>query len=534
MKPNGHEDHQAQRLDQGTESVDATNEVDETMAGISGWGVSLVVHAAALLVMFFVVFYVAVRDDPPPIRVGELPEMQEPEDPPPRDPVTVEVTIEAEEIIDDAQVVELDLQITEFSVEEPEEAEQPMKGQKDADALLVMGGTGAFMAIGANSGASSCFGPRTGGAKRIAIGSNGGSQGALDAVRSALIWFVRHQSPNGQWDVDGYPVNCEESGPKCEPGTAHTGLDGDVACTGYALLCFLGAGYDHVTPSQFQFVVDRGIDWLLRTQDAGGVFGRRNYEHPVATMALAEAYAMTNDPELREATQRGVDVILARQAPDAADAAYGLGWDYLEANPRRLDSSVSGWNVMALKSAKVAGLDIGNGLAGAGRWLEGAWRATNADLGVAVDELDPYGVSRFPYTWDSTTGAVKHHDGDLTCVGTLCAVFLGRRSGDSLLETTGNWCFENQTPAAWPTDTYYLYYNTLSMFQLGGERWQTWNGQVRDLLVDNQRDDDGCFEGSWDPQGAGGHKVAEVGRLLVTAYCALSLEVYYRYGLQFR
>ena len=37
-------------------------------------------------------------------------------------------------------------------------------------------------------------------------------------------------------------------------------------------------------------------------------------------------------------------------------------------------------------------------------------------------------------------------------------------------------------PTAWPCNNYYLYYNTLGMFQVGGERWEKWAKQVLTLL----------------------------------------------------
>ena len=78
----------------------------------------------------------------------------------------------------------------------------------------------------------------------------------------------------------------------------------------------------------------------------------RNYEQGV-TMALAEAYAMSEDSRLRAPLQKALQVLQDRQAPSG-------GWNYTSANEGRHDSSVTGWCLMALKSAKAADMPVGD------------------------------------------------------------------------------------------------------------------------------------------------------------------------------
>ena len=114
------------------------------------------------------------------------------------------------------------------------------------------------------------------------------------------------------------PGELSLDGPKCEPGKDRGGAD--AAVTGYALLCFLGAGYDHRTPNQFQQTVKKGIDHLVTIQKANGSWGR-NYENGVCTMALCEALAMSSDAALIEPAQRAVDHLISVQNPGAGKAA---------------------------------------------------------------------------------------------------------------------------------------------------------------------------------------------------------------------
>jgi len=538
------------------EELEGEEEEQKRSTGWAGWLISGCFHVLMLFIMYGIYWVVKEpTSETPPVRVVTIdPPPKKEEKPKMERQLETKVTLDIDAVSDKPNpITEVTVPVTDSEREEDSDNPNP-KGREEAVADSEMGGQGAFMAIGAGGGSSGMFGSRSGGGRKRAIGKFGGSKGSESAVDAALRWFKKHQSPNGMWDAINFYKNCTED-PKCEPGAEDHGgpANYDVAMTGYALLCFLGAGYDHVTPNKYKSVVKRGLDFLLSVQKPDGYLGERNYENAVGTMALAEAYALTNDPALKDPAQKGVNQIIAHQnkegappaaggaapaAPTADQVGYGsgFGWDYVGPDTRN-DSSVSGWNVMALKSSLGAQLNIAGGMEGAKRWLETVWKATNPDWA----KLDPYtGESRFPYTYMTDSAAVDiaaapgpmapgPNGKDLSCVGGVCAVFLGHHAGDPMLETLSNYIMNHYVPTAWPPNVYYMYYNTLTIFQVGGDKWKKWNGTVRDLLVNNQRKGNGCFDGSWD-WNANSFIGGGAGRVLTTAYTTLCLEVYYRYA----
>lgn len=512
--------------------IDENDRVDERTAGISAWGLSILFHSLALLIIASIVItqhiieqgaVTLVTIDPPPQVEERKPDREIIENVEPS-------IIDAEVEVENPQLTQLYLPVEEIQTEDPVEMENKAKGREEAVSSYEMASSFAHMAIGAGGGAGGMFGNRDGGGRRRSVGRYGGSRESESSVEAALRWFAIHQSPNGQWSVQGYPANCNEGGPRCEPGTSHTGNDGDRASTGYALLCYLGAGYDHRHMSRWRTTVRKGLEWLVEAHDGNFNYGR-NYEQSIVAMALAEAYGLSGDHSLREPAQKAIDILISRQAESDG---YGLGWDYTRANPSRNDASVSGWVIMALKSADATGLNVGNSLGGAEKYIRGAWKASNLNHG----ELTPYDVSGFPYTWNAVNNSVSTRNNvgikdngfrdNLACVGLLGGVFLGVDPNEIMMQTMANYVMENDVPTGYPTNTYFMYYNTLGIFQMGGDRWQTWNNNVRDMLVNAQRRDPSCFDGSWDFEGTEfhGHRV---GRLVSTAYATLSLQVYYRY-----
>jgi hypothetical protein len=522
--------------------------------GWIGWLISAGAHLVLIVLMASIYYLVAPPEvDVPPVRLTtiEAPPQKE-EKPKPERTLETQVMLEvAAESETPNPISALDLPI-EVAEREDENETAVTKGREEAVADSEMGGSAAFLAIGAGGGSSGMFGSRSGGGKKRAIGRYGGSKGSESAVDAALRWLKKHQDPTGMWNSKTYMNNCQEQ-PKCEPGGVGWvgGEEGTtVGLTGYGVLCFLGAGYDHQTPNKYKQTVKKALEFLVTAQKPDGRLGVTNYENAVATMALAEAFAMTGDPALKAPAQRGVDAIIASQNPDphpetrhapkgSSTSGTGLGWDYFKPTVRN-DTSLTGWNVMALKSARAANLEVGTAMEGASVWLDKTWARANPDHA----KLDLYaGESFFPYVYYSDEDAVEYIKPDLggdvlprnqrgvnfSCAGLVCAIFLGHHAGDLMLETLANEVSKRQLPAGWPCNVYYLYYNSLGIFQVGGERWKTWNAKMRDLLVNAQRKDAGCFDGSWDWQQAQ-FLGNGIGRVLTTEYCCLSLEVYYRYA----
>ncbi len=502
---------------------------------IVSWISSAAMHLCVLLMIGTIAFTTMEEEiEIPPVKISVI--MPTPPKAPPETKEFIEqpdpnlVVIEDHEVTAEKTIISpVDELVTEISTEELESQVNEPKGREEAVSTSEVGGEGAFIAIGPGGGGSGMYGKRIGGGDNRTIGRAFGphARGVTTTLDSSLRWLKKHQSPNGMWSAVNYFQNCTDA-LKCEPGKDTKGAD--EAMTGYALLCFLGAGYDHKTPNKYRNVVKIGIDYLLSIQAPDGLIGTRNYEHPIAAMALVEAYGMSNDPALRTPAQKAVDIILQRQIKDknAADSAYaGLGWDY--GNPtNRNDSSVTGWNVMTLKSAYGSGLNVHGGMDGSKKWLESAWKAANPNWAKLSD---PYkDTSIFPYVWNSGSNAAeKEH---LSFIGALCAVFLGHKSGDIMLETMLNDMDKRWLETGkYKDNAYAIYYASLAAFQ-SGNHWKKWRDAYVPYLLETQwKDDkDGCKQGTWNygPQAFHG---SETSRVLIHCYYTLAITVSTRYDM---
>lgn len=321
----------------------------------------------------------------------------------------------------------------------------------------------------------------------------GGSSETERAVAAALNWLARHQSSDGHWDVERFDDHCGRCG-------GNTDIQANVAETGLAVLCFLGAGHTHTRPGPYQDNVRRAIDWLLARQRGDGDLrsDETMYSHGIATIALSEALGMSGDEALRRPVQRAADFIVA-----ARNTRIG-GWRY---DPRQAgDTSVLGWQIMALKSARLAGIDVPPEAFDAARdWLDLVSRRNGPGL----------------YAYQPN----RRYTVPMTAEGMFVRQLLGAARDDSAMTVSVE--LISRHPPKWDEgpNTYYWYYATLALFHQQGERWHVWNESLTRELLAHQRKDEGAA-GSWDPIG---EWAPTAGRVYQTAICTLMLEVYYRY-----
>jgi hypothetical protein len=342
------------------------------------------------------------------------------------------------------------------------------------------------------------FGGRSGATRERMLIEGGGNGRSEAAVARGLEWFAAHQSADGHWSLDAYSngrCNCQGAG-----------QNNDIAGTAFGLLPMLGAGQTHKggnKTGKYAKNVERALKYLMLKQNSEGYFGGGMYAQGLASIAICEAYGLTNDPALQKKAQSAVNFIVKAQSDNG-------GWRY---TPRGGgDTSVVGWQVMALKSAQMAGLDVPSlALEGAKKWLDS----------VASPDGGAYGYTTAPGSTDTATA--------MTAVGLLCREYLGWGPRNPGLQA-GVEKIKNSPPAK-ANSMYYNYYATQVMHHFGGDHWTKWNPQMRDLLINRQ--DQGNTpkhahqKGSWDSTGDLFHGAG--GRIMSTSLSLLTLEVYYRH-----
>ena len=320
----------------------------------------------------------------------------------------------------------------------------------------------------------------------------GGTKESEDAVDRALAYLARSQEPDGRWTrvVDDAP-----------PGHRSPGSH-DMACTGLAALAFLAHDHTPDKPGPYRETMSRAIDFLIARQGRGrparphhgGGADRGNlYDQGIATLALAEAALMTHDPRCTAAAINGAQFIVAAQNGPSG------GWRYIPGEQG--DTSVFGWQVMALHSAEQLGYSI----------PEAARRGA-----LHYVHLASQGRRGMLAGYQAGTGPTAPMTAELL----FCRMLLAQDLSDADFKEATDF-LARQPPSSGNVDLYYWYYASLSMLQMRNDAWKDWNARTRDTLVALQRP-----AGNWDMNVRWGDRA---GKIFTTAMATLTLEVYYRY-----
>ncbi len=342
---------------------------------------------------------------------------------------------------------------------------------------------------------------RSGQSKNDLLRKYGGSAASEEAVALALKWIIDHQLPDGGWSLD------HQRGPgknrtSPDPGSIPEARAG---ATALALLPLLGNGQTHRTGT-YKKEVQAGLEYLMKRAKRSGRGisflepGGTMYSHGLASIVFCEAYAMTKDPVLAPFAQGTVWFIEDAQDP------IGGGWRY---RPReRGDTSAVGWQLMALKSGKITGLDINpRTYKRAERFLDSVSSSGGAFYGYMDPPRRPLADAR-------------------TAVGLLCRMYMGWDNDSPGIVDGVKLMAEEGPDTSTGPDMYYNYYATQVMKHMGGRSWNDWNVKMRDHLVRTQ-EKNGAAAGSWTP--GRGHAEEKGGRLYTTSLSCMTLEVYYRY-----
>jgi hypothetical protein len=327
----------------------------------------------------------------------------------------------------------------------------------------------------------------------------GGTNESEAAVERGLKWLAAMQARDGGWIFDTRVVNAQTT----DAGSANLARNG---ATGLALMPFLAAGYTHQTPGPYQATLKKGLEFLTKNvnrkySNASSVAWHEEqgtmYSHGIAAAAMCDAYAKTKDKALLPYAQGGINFIALAQDPK------GGGWRYV---PQQAgDTSVTGWQFMALQSGALGNLKI-----------------NPATINLGLKFLDSVSDPQDAHAYYGYTGPGRGPA--QTAIGLLCRVQMGWKKETAGLKTG----VEFLTKAGPNKSNNYLnYYTNNLLFQWGGEEWKTWNTALRDQLLTMQSVQ-GVDAGSWHP-GSRDQPSVQGGRLYNTALSCLMLEVYYRY-----
>lgn len=289
-----------------------------------------------------------------------------------------------------------------------------------------------------------------------------------------------------------------------------------TAMTALAVLAFSAAGHQATDSTPEGTAVRAAVEYLLQEnrQEENGYLGKsdgsRMYGHGIITLCLSELLGMgadeAQDDLIRRRLTKAVELILAsqnRKRPDNRNH-YG-GWRYTP-DSNDSDLSVTIWQLMALRSAQNAGMEVPS---------------------VAIDKAIRYLKVCFEQDKGARDGhgAFAYEPGRQPTYSTAAAGLLAMQVCGEYdaheVKDVADWLAAKEPSYDETWFFYGTYYFAQGMHQRGGSHAEFATRIVERILLNQQEED-----GSWD---AVHGQEREAGRVYSTALAVMSLSVRYHY-----
>ena len=288
------------------------------------------------------------------------------------------------------------------------------------------------------------------------------------AINRGLVYLARSRRQDGSFGTNGY--------------------QGNVAVSSLCPLAFMAAG-NQPNRGPYGQIVTEGARFVVKQEGGGGRRGFLNnphagphngpmYGHGFGTLFLAEVSGMVQDHALSEEVRRclhaAVRLILNSQNPDG-------GWRY-QPDGREADISVTICQIMALRAAKNAGVDVPK--AKVDKCVSYVKRCQDLPGGSFR-----YMIAAGPQFLQPAFAR--------TAAGVVALYSAGIYDGINVEAGLGY--LMNNVPdgrnRVTPRDIHYFYghyYAVQAMYTAGGKYWARWYPAIRDELLGSQLPD-----GSW-------------------------------------
>lgn len=340
--------------------------------------------------------------------------------------------------------------------------------------------------------------------RRLPAQTPGISPAVKQSIDKACSWLLTQQRRQG----------CFLDEDKNDEVPQHSG-----AMTALGIMALSSVGHMPTDPTPEGRAVTVALRFMtekIKPTDSGylGQSDRsRMYGHGIMTLMFAEMLGQSPDEALdrtiRQRLENAIGLIMRSQDVVKSDSNRG-GWRY-EPGSSDSDISVSVWQVMALRAAHNAGLDVPKeAIDKAVAYIKRSYRSDRNPQGLPLD-------MEAGFTYEPHGG---RHTFSTTAAGILSLQVCAQYDAPEVIGGA-NYLLKNPPAAKEPWFYYGTYYYAQGMFQRGGEPASIARQTTEQLLLSQQTPN-----GSWQPSN-GNEKSA--GPIYATSLALLSLSVHHHF-----